>query len=213
MVLDFLDNTSYCRYTGLRQNGVYHRKISQALENLDGTALPNLLAGPVFDVLFREVSCDDFERRSHILAKDVGSYMKRVLRTLLERQCKQYPGLLKEIGKALVGDFMKSKEDKAMEAVSNAVKAEMGLVFTLDAFYSETIAGVHKMVDSVRKGAPLADVWNIPGSFIGQMAKVGSDSVTFAVFNLQVCFTSIVSRRISMHCYRNIRKTPLETEW
>lgn len=195
-----MDKDSWEYYKAI--TGPHHSKISEALKNLDGIALPNLLAGPAFDVLFREVSCDNFERRSHMLVKGVGSYMQTVLRGCLERQCKQYPGLVKEIDMTLVGDFVKSKEDKAMEAVSNAVKAGMGLVFTLDAFYSETITGVQKMVDSVRKGTPsrASDVGNVPGSFIDLMAKVGSDSDKFAVFNLQVCFTWLFSRRVGRHC-------------
>lgn len=55
--------------------------------------------------------------------------MQGVLRRLFEQEFKQYPALLKEIDTTLVFDIIRCQEDKALDAVSNAVKAELGWVF------------------------------------------------------------------------------------
>lgn len=122
--------------------------------------------------------------------------MQTILTKLFERHCKQHPGLLNDVDTTLVGDFIAAKQEKALEAVSNAVKSVLGWMFTLDPLYTETIAGVQNMVEFVRtKNKTLAynesrtyasAVGYVPGSFMDSMASSEKSSTEFANYSLQV---------------------------
>lgn len=191
---------------------------------MDGMTLPDLRAGLAFDKLFRDIFVDNkVESRSQGLVEGVRSYMQTVLRNLFERECVRCPTLLKEADTALIGDFIKSKEDKALKAVSIAIKTGLGWVFTLDPFYLETITGVQKMVDSVRKKrqaqssldcpATTSSVGIVSSYFMDKMVSSENNSETFAIYSLQVCFIS--GQKATIHkssCRSSGSRTSLEKE-
>lgn len=190
MIPDFLDT----RAIHYHRTAAYYQKAQGAYKLVDGMTLPNLLAGPAFDMLFREISVDKIEKESRALVGRVSSYIQTVVSKLFEGQCAHCPGLLRGIDTNLVGDFVKSKEAKAMEAVSNAVKAGFVWVFTMDPLYLRTITDVQKMVDSFRKGttsrSQVDAVGKVTRDFSGKMADCESTSEIFAIHTLQVCCMS-----------------------
>lgn len=183
----------------------YHERAGAALKRVDGMALSNLLAGRVFNLMFRDVFADDLADRSKDLVEEVRGYMQMVLRKLFERECAQYPALLKEIDTTLMDEFMDSKESKAMETISNIIKAELGWVFTQDSLYSETVSSVQKMVDSVRTGlikakavaahdaqyecdnaSPAQALGKVPIEFMRRITSCDSNCDEFTICSLQV---------------------------
>lgn len=128
----------------------YYETVRDALERVDGTALSDLLAGRVFNVLYRKVFVDELEPHSHDMVGRVRTYMQSILQNLFEDACQAYPALLNEVKTSLVDEFMDAKEEQASEAVLNVVKGELGWVFTQDSAYMTTIANVRHMVDNVR---------------------------------------------------------------
>lgn len=130
----------------------YYEKVSNALEQVDGMALSDHLAGRVVNVLFRKVFADELEPRSHDMVDDVRAYMQSILQKLFEKACKTYPVLLDEIKTNLVEEFMDSKLKEAAEAVSNVTKAELGWVFTQNRAYMATISNVRDTISKARSG-------------------------------------------------------------
>lgn len=128
----------------------YYETARNALRRVDGMALSDLLAGRVFNVLFRKVFAAELEPRSHDMVDDVRTYMQSILQKLFEDACKAYPALLNEVKTSLVEEFMDFKAEQTADAVSNVVKAELGWVFTQDRAYTTTIANVRDMVRKVR---------------------------------------------------------------
>ena len=120
-------------------------------------ALPEFLGGRVFNMLFREVFADELEPRSHEMVDEVREYMQSVLQKLFEDPCRAHPALLNEVKTSLVDEFMDFKAEKAMEALSNVVKAELGWLFTQDRAHTTTIANVRDMVHKVRQSETAAE--------------------------------------------------------
>ena len=172
------------------RGGPYLEKATRAYKLTEGMAPPDLRAGLAFDELFREIFSDNkVETRSQGLVEGVRRYMQTVLRRLFERECEDCPALLKEIDTILVGEFIKTKENKTLEVVSNAIKTGLDWAFTLDPLCLETIAGVQEMVDSERKNTlcSSSSVGIVPGYFIDYMTMIENKREEFAIYKLQVC--------------------------
>ena len=128
----------------------YYETVHNALRRVDGMALSDLLAGRVFNVLFRKVFDEDLEPRSIDMVEDVRTYMQSILQKLFQTACREFPSLLNEVKTSLVEEFMDIKQEQTVEAVLNVVKAELGWVFTQDRAYATTIKNVRDMVRKVR---------------------------------------------------------------
>lgn len=180
----------------------YYETARNALRRVDGMALSDLLAGRVFNVLFRKVFAAELEPRSHDMVDDVRAYTQGILQKLFEGACKAYPALLNEVKTSLVEEFMDLKAEQTADAVSNVVKAELGWVFTQDRAYTTTIANVRDMVRKVRLSeaaskATTADgveslpdsataVGDVPEAFIKKMIA-STKAKDQDIRNLQVC--------------------------
>ena len=134
----------------------YYEKARSALKRVDGMALPEFLGGRVFNMLFREVFADELELRSHEMVDEVKEYMQSILQKLFEDACRAYPALLNNVKTSLVDEFLELKAEKAMEAVSNVVNAELGWLFTQDRAHTTLIANVRDMVRKVRQSETAA---------------------------------------------------------
>ena len=190
----------------------YHLKAGAALKRVDGMGLSNLLVGRVFNLMFREVFADDLACRSKDLVDKVRGYMRSILRELFERECAQYPALLKEMDTNLMDDFMDAKENMAMDTISSIIKAELGWAWTQNPLYLETSKNVQKMVDSARRGlieakavaahgakyrhssgmgpvaskSPIQALDKVPAEFIDKMTSCESNCDEFTICSLQV---------------------------
>lgn len=129
----------------------YYDKARVALRRVDGVALSNLRAGPVFNALFREVFSRELSHRSGKLAEDVKEFMQENLVNLCEHFCAAHPVLLNEFRANLVEDFMENMEKEARDAVETFIRTELGWVFTQDRSYEDTMRLIHEMVNAVRE--------------------------------------------------------------
>ena len=120
----------------------YYETVHNALRRVDGMALSDLLAGRVFNVLFRKVFDEDLEPRSIDMVEDVRTYMQSILQKLFQTACREFPSLLNEVKTSLVEEFMDFKQEQTVEAVLNVVKAELGWVFTQHRDYTTTNTNV-----------------------------------------------------------------------
>ena len=151
----------------------YYETVHNARRRVDGMALSDLLAGRVFNVLFRKVFDKELEPRSIDMVEDVRTYMQSILQKLFQTACREFPSLLNEVKTSLVEEFMDIKQEQTVEAVLNVVKAELGWVFTQDRAYATTIKNVRDMVRKVRVSeAPpesTTAVGEVPKEFIKKM--------------------------------------------
>eukprot|EP00904_Undaria_pinnatifida_P003117 jgi/Undpi1/12806/HiC_scaffold_7.g02473.m1 len=203
----------------------YHLKAGAALKRVDGMGLSNLLVGRVFNLMFREVFADDLACHSKDLVDKVRGYMRSILRELFERECAQYPALLKEVDTNLMDDFMDAKENMAMDTISSIIKAELGWAWTQNPLYLETSKNVQKMVDSARTGlieakavaahsakyrlssgmgpvaskSPIQALDKVPAEFIDKMTSCESNCDEFTICSLQVtlfAYTDVACRHM-----------------
>lgn len=165
-------------------------------------ALSNLLAGRVFNALFREVFSGDLGDRSEALVEGVKTFMQETLETLCDRACSAHPVLLNELKTNLVEEFIDARETETMTAVTNIIEAELGWVFTQDPSYEDTMRRVHEMVNAVRKSRVahnatadtgnqsalehVAAVGNVPEEFISKMIGCTAMSEEDITRDLQV---------------------------
>ena len=146
----------------------YYETARKALRRVDGMALPNLLAGRVFNLLFRKVFAKELEPRSTDMVEGVRTYMQSILQKLFQTACQEFPAFLNEVETNLVEEFMDFKQEQTVDAVLNVVQAELGWVFTQDPAYTTTIKNVRDMVQRVRlseavsRAATPARMWYIP---------------------------------------------------
>eukprot|EP00904_Undaria_pinnatifida_P003116 jgi/Undpi1/12805/HiC_scaffold_7.g02472.m1 len=197
------------KYKYQQLGGPYVEKATRAYKLTEGMAPPDLRAGLACDKLLQEIFSDnEVETRSQGLVEGVRSYMQTALRRLFERECEDCPALLKEIDTILVGEFIKTKENKTLEVVSNAIKTGLDWAFTLDPLYLETIAGVQEMVDSVRKKThSLCSVGIVPGYFIDFMTMFENQREEFAIYKLQVSlaiYTDVVCKQLFDAVAKNV---------
>lgn len=136
----------------------YLNKARAAFKHVDGMALSNLLAGRVFNALFREVFSGDLDDRSKELVEGVRGFMQKTLGTLCDRACPAHPVLLNELKANLVEEFIDARETETKTTVRNIIEAELGWVFTQDPSYEDTMRRVREMVNSVRKSKVAHDI-------------------------------------------------------
>ena len=130
-------------------NDNYYETVSNALTRVDGMSLPDCLAGPAVNILFRNVFGEELEPRSIDMVECVRSYMQSILEKLFQTACREFPSLLNEVKTSLV-EFMDFKQEKTIEAVLNVVNAELGWVFTQHRDYTKTNTNVQDMVRKER---------------------------------------------------------------
>ena len=180
----------------------YLEKARAAFKRVDGMALSNLLAGRVFNALFREVFSSDLDHRSEELVEGVKAFMQETLGTLCDRACPAHPVLLNELKGNLVPEFIDAREGDTKIAVANIVEAELGWVFTQDPSYEDTLSRVHEMVNAVRKSKlahdmtagtgnqseleHVKDVGTVPADFITKMINCTAMSEEDVTRDLQV---------------------------
>eukprot|EP00752_Nemacystus_decipiens_P018767 g16826.t1 len=193
----------------------YFQKARAAFKRVDGMALSNLLAGRVFNALFREVFSGDLADRSEDLVEGVKAFMQQTLGRLCDRACSAHPVLLNELKDNLVEQFIDAMEARAKKAVANIVEAELGWVFTQDALYEDTMRRVHAMVNAVRKSRVehqatagsddefvlehVEDVGSVPKDFISKMIDTTAMSEEDVTRDLQVtihAYSDVVCRRL-----------------
>lgn len=180
----------------------YYEKARGSFRRVDGMALSNLLAGRVFNALFREVFSGDLDHRSEELVEGVKAFMQETLGTLCGRACPAHPVLLNELKGNLVEEFIDAREAETKTAVANIIEAELGWVFTQDPSYEDTMRRVHEMVNTVRKSKVAHDitagtenqsaledvkaVGNVPADFISKMTDCTAMSEEDVTRDLQV---------------------------
>ena len=166
-------------------------------------ALSNLLAGRVFNALFREIFSGDLDDRSEELVEGVKAFMQETLGILCDRACSAHPVLLNELKANLVEEFIDAREAETKTAVANIIEAELGWVFTQDPSYEGTLSRVHEMVNAVRKSRlthditagtekqaaleHVKDVGDVPTGFITKMTNCTAMSEEDITRDLQVC--------------------------
>ncbi|CAI7924733.1 unnamed protein product [Closterium sp. NIES-54] len=124
----------------------YTERCKEALKEVAGISLPNMLDQAVVRQLVQEV-VESIEGLCLLLVNDCFAYATEVQQAVASRACGIYPGLNNVVHLQGLNAVREAKES-ANRFVQDTLKKERKVIFTLNHYYMDTVSKIHvKMVD------------------------------------------------------------------
>ncbi|CAI7801903.1 unnamed protein product [Closterium sp. NIES-54] len=124
----------------------YTERCKEALKEVAGISLPNMLDQAVVRQLVQEV-VDSIEGLCLLLVNDCFAYATEVQQAVASHACGIYPGLNNVVHLQGLNAVREAKES-ANRFVQDTLKKERKVIFTLNHYYMDTVSKIHvKMVD------------------------------------------------------------------
>ncbi|CAI5966716.1 unnamed protein product [Closterium sp. NIES-65] len=127
----------------------YTERCKEALKEVAGISLPNMLDQVVVGQLVQEV-VDSIEGLCLLLVNDCFAYATEVQQAVASHACGIYPGLNNVVHLQGLNALREAKES-ANRFVQDTLKKERKVIFTLNHYYMDTVSKIHVKMADYRK--------------------------------------------------------------